>query len=56
MEENQDFNLLPPYLVDSDGAQSPESQTQRTYGNPRKANKDNHDNESHHRVHSCYFY
>ena len=30
MEENQDFNLLPPYLVDSDGAQSPESQTQRT--------------------------
>ena len=32
MEENQDFNLLPPYLVDSDGAQSPESQTQRTYG------------------------
>ena len=31
-EENQELNLLPPYLVDSDGAQNPETQNQRTYG------------------------
>ena len=31
-EEDQELNLLPPYLVDSDGAQNPETQNQRTYG------------------------
>ena len=32
MQDDRDFSLLPPYLLNADGAQDADCQTQRTYG------------------------